>query len=160
MSEGSEWYQMVLNEWVAPYIIQSDVPYSPNQFLTLVFFAPSYSKTALVLGRWYADFFPQLSFSFSMYNSASKYKREFSLHHNSYVLTLPYVLRSDAYILCYWHLLMHDNHSSNFVINEFVLFFICISSSAAGRWKTLGVPVVIGGDNLPSAPPPGSGTTE
>ena len=28
--------------------------------------------------------------------------------------------------------------------------FSCTILSGAGRWKTLGVPVVIGGDNLPS----------
>ena len=33
-----------------------------------------------------------------------------------------------------------------------------ILSSDAGRWKTLGVPVVIGGDNLPS--PIGIGLTD
>ena len=31
-----------------------------------------------------------------------------------------------------------------------VLYYICLQRSDAGRWKTLGVPAVIGGDNLPS----------
>ena len=30
------------------------------------------------------------------------------------------------------------------------LYYMCILSSGAGRWKTLRVPVVIGGDNMPS----------